>query len=175
MLRLMLSAAALAVAASAACSPALDWREVRPDGAGGALALFPCKPQSLVRMATLAGGRVQMSLHSCSAGGATYALSFADLAEPSRVTPALAEMRAALAGNVSAAGVDSAAFQLNGMTPNPQAVRLRLQGRLPDGSAAQEQAVLYAKGTRVYQAAVLGATLRGETADAFFDGLKLPP
>ena len=60
------------------------------------------------------------------------------------------------------------------MTPNPQAVRLRLEGVRPDGVAAQEQAAFFAKGLRVYQATVLGKRVPAEAADTFFAGLRLP-
>ena len=43
------------------------------------------------------------------------------------------------------------------MTPNPAAIRLRVEGRLPDGKAVQEQAVFFVRGLRVYQASVIGS------------------
>ncbi|HJV94503.1 MAG TPA: hypothetical protein VJ608_00645, partial [Albitalea sp.] len=57
----------------AACSPALDWRDVQPEGSGAA-ALFPCKPDRFARSVMLAGAKVQMVLASCAASGTTFAL-----------------------------------------------------------------------------------------------------
>ena len=93
---------------------------------------------------------------------------------PARVTPALAEMRAALAANLHAEGGRVEAFAVAGMTPNPQAQRVWLAGRLPDGTPVQAQAVVFTRGTRVYQAVVLGARLDAGAAAVFFDSLRLP-
>ena len=65
----------------AACSPALDWREVHPDGSAGLGALFPCKPTSHARMLSLAGAETRTTLVACSSGGATWAVAFADVAQ----------------------------------------------------------------------------------------------
>ena len=47
----------LALSGLVGCTPALDWREVRP--VAGVVALFPCKPTSLTRELRLAGeGRI---------------------------------------------------------------------------------------------------------------------
>ena len=63
----------------AACSPSLNWREVRPEGSD-AVMMFPCKPQRFARQVPLAGGKVEMHLSSCTVEGVTYALSDAGLA-----------------------------------------------------------------------------------------------
>ncbi len=155
-----------------ACAPTLDWREVRPEGSG-VLALFPCKPKSQARIATLAGSGVAMTMLACDVAGMTFALSHSELGDPSRVTPALVELRSALASNLGASDLGSAAFELAGMTPNPQAVRIWLEGRLPDGKPVQEQAVLFVRGTRIYQAAILGQRLDEAAAGVFFESLQL--
>lgn len=156
-----------------ACSPALDWREVRPDGSA-AVALFPCHPKRQSRQAALAGAPTRMTLWSCEAEGLTFALAQAELGDPARVTPALAEMATALAANLQATEVLREPAAVPGMTPNAEARRLRFSGRLPDGTAAHEQAVLFAHGTRVFQAAVLGAR-PDAAAQVFFDGLRVVP
>ena len=174
MRRLKLCATAVGVLSMLACTPVFDWRDVRPQDSG-LTAQFPCKPTSHTRSATLAGVRVPMTLLSCEAGGATFALSHADLGDAARATDALIELRTALAGNVEAASIRSAAFTLAGMTPNPQAVRVALAGRLPDGTVVQEHAVLFARGVRVYQAVVLGVRLDEGAANIYFDSLRLTP
>lgn len=75
-----------------ACAPALDWRDVRPEGSG-VLLLFPCKPDSQVRTLSLAGAPVRLALHACSTGGSTWALAVADVGDPARVGSALTELR----------------------------------------------------------------------------------
>lgn len=173
MRRLMLCAAASGVV-MLACTPALDWRDVRPEGSGVA-AQFPCKPKSQTRSAMVAGVPVPMTLLSCEAGGVTFALSHADLGDPSRVTAALIEFRSALTDNLQATAVRSTAFELARMTPNPQAVRITQAGRLPDGTAVEERAVLFARGTRVYQAVALGVRLDEAAVGIYFESLRLPP
>jgi hypothetical protein len=165
-------APALALAA-AACSPTLDWREVRPADSA-VQALFPCKPASQARRVTLAGSVVEMSLFACAAGDVTYALAFADLRDPARVTTALDELARAAHVNLQAApGASSEPVRVPGMTPNPSALVWRIDGRLPDGKAVAQRSALFAYGTRVYQASVLGAGLDAAAADAFVDALRV--
>ncbi len=166
-----LSAAAF-VALATACAPTLDWREVRPEGSG-AVALFPCKPSSHARVISLAGEQVRLTLHACSAGGATWALAHADLADPRRVARALDDLRTAAAANLGAATVRDVAGRVQGETPNPRSGRFAIEGRLPDGGAVHEQLTVFAKGTRVYQATALGARLDDLALDAFFGGLRV--
>lgn len=173
MRRLSLCAALAGAVTVAACTPALDWREVRPEGSG-ALALFPCKPKSLTRTAQLAGVAVPMTVLSCEADGITFALGHADLGDPARVTAALADLKAALAGNLGAGDVRWVPFELSGMTPNAQAARVKIEGRVPDGSSRQEEAAVFARGTRVYQAVVLGARINDGAATVFFENLRFP-
>lgn len=172
-MRRQLLGATLLGALLPACSPALDWRDVRPEGST-AVALFPCKPKSQSREAPLAGVPARITLLSCEAEGATFALAHADVADPARVGPALEEMAAALAANLQATEQRSAPAAIPGMTPGAAARRLEIRGRLPDGTPAQEAAALFAHGTRIYQAAVLGAQ-PGPAAQVFLDGLRVQP
>jgi hypothetical protein len=171
MLRRLLLCATLLGAMLPACTPALDWREVRVEG-GQASALFPCKPKSQSRQAAIGGTPTRMTLLSCEADGHTFALAYADLGDPLRVGPALAEMAAALAVNLQAGPVRSAPLEVPGMTPGAQARRLWFDGRMPDGSPVAEQAALFAHGTRVYQAVVLGAR-PDAAAQTFLDSLRI--
>ena len=157
----------------AACSPVEDWRQVRPEGLG-VQALFPCKPTSQTRRIVLAGEPVEMTLLACRAGDSTYALSHADVLDPARVGPSLHALTAAAASNVDAAPAEGMPWRIDGMTPNPHAQRLHLQGRLPDGSAVREELVTFVRGTRVYQATVIGPAPAAESVGVFFDNLKLP-
>ena len=107
----------------------------------------------------------------------SYALEFADLADPARVGPALEELGRALAANVQAAApTASAPLAVAGMTPNDRAAAWRVEGRLPDGRAVQERAALFAYGTRIYQATVVAARLPDDEAlGNFFGGLRVMP
>jgi hypothetical protein len=159
----------------AACTPALDWRELRPEGSQAQL-MFPCKAASHARRVVLVGEAVEMSMFACSSGDTVYALSFADVKEPSRVGAALDELARALQSNVQSPGAAaSEPLAVPGMTPQPQAAQWRLAGRLPDGRAVHERAALFSHGTRVYQATMLGAKLDSEAQDTFFGALRVGP
>lgn len=160
-------------AALCACSPTFDWREMQAEGSG-VVASFPCKPDRHVRTVPLAGQAVRMEMLVCSAGGATFGLSFVDVGDPARVTSTLLELQRLAIANIAASSSGSAPLQVAGMTPNPGAVRLRLEGRGPDGTGVSEQAGFFVKGLRVYQATVLGKSWPSEAADTFFAGLRLP-
>ena len=164
---------ALVLGGLAACSPTFDWRETAAVGSG-VVAMFPCSPDRHARTVELAGSKLSMEMLVCPAGGATYALSFADVPEPALVSTALAELRAAALRNVRAEPPQVVPAQISGMTPNPQAVRVSALGHLPDGAAVQEHAVFFAKGLRVYQGSVIGAKPAAEASEIFLTGFKFP-
>ena len=157
-----------------ACVPTLDWREVRPAGAGITL-LFPCKPDSHARQVKLGPAAVRLELHACTAAGATWALAFADLGDPASVGPALVELRSAAANNVAASPPQVLSLRVDGATPNPASQRVQFEGRMPDGRAVTEQVAVFAKGTRVFQAVAVGEKLDAEAADSFFGSLRFGP
>jgi hypothetical protein len=156
-----------------ACSPVLDWREVRPERAN-LVALFPCKPTSLVRQPVLAGVAVDVTLYVCSAGGATYAVAFADIGQPQRVGSALDELATTAARNIGSPGpLALGPLHVAGMTPNPRTGRLAMTGQLRDGQRVDEHVAVFAYGTRVYQATIVGPHLEAEAVDTFFAALRL--
>lgn len=154
------------------CAPSLDWREIRPEDSD-AIAVFPCKPTTDARMVMLAGVRVRMVLVACRAGDATWALAFADVGDPAKVTQALHDLRGSNAGNLNGTPSAIGPMRLAGMSPNPQAERVRVEGRLPGGDAVVLEGGFFARGTRVYQATVMGKAIDAEALAMFFDGLKL--
>ena len=157
----------------AACSPALDWREVRVDGAE---ALMPCRPRPATRQLALAGRPVAMTLQACDAAGRTWAIASADVVDAARVGPALAALREAAAANVGAASGVIRPLRVRGALAEPPVGRLQFDGRLDDGRPVRSEVALFAAGTRVYQATVLEAG-RAHGADAgaetFFGSLAV--
>ncbi len=163
--------AALALLLLAACTPAHDWRQVRSaDGAVGAL--FPCKPQLHERRVVLAGQPVKLALLACEAGGQTWGLAEADLADPTRLAPVLDALAQSAGDNLGAAAPVVEPLQVPGATPHAGSRRLRLDGRRPDGRAVRMQLAVFVRGTHVYQASVLGEQLPAEAAQTFFDSLR---
>ena len=100
----------------AGCAPALNWRDVRPEGSG-VQALFPCKPDVEERRVALAGPPVRWALNVCTAGDQSWALAHADVVEPGRVGPALAALQAGAAANLGVRTVASTPQAVAGATP----------------------------------------------------------
>lgn len=164
----------LAAAALGACSPTLDWREFVPEGSEIS-ATFPCRVDRHARPVVVAQASVRMEMLVCNAGDATWAVSFFDVADPSRVAATLADWRETAVRNVQGAVAQQQPWEIRGMTPNSEAQRLVVVGRLPDGAAVREHAVFFVRGLRVYSATVLGANPPPQAVDTFFNGLKFPP
>lgn len=183
-------AAAVLLGALAACSPSLDWRTVRMEGAG-LEALLPCKPDRAARPVELGGRTVELSMAGCKADGATFAVSHMVLDGPAGAAEAgavLAQWRTATLGRMGISDADAAAagspFTLPGALPLPQAVRLQVQGVSPDDAAAVvAHAVWFARAEaaaagaaprlRLYHAVIYAPTPRAAAADTFFGGLAL--
>lgn len=168
--------AALSIAVTGglvACSPALNWREIRPPD-GAVAAMFPCKPDHHARRVTVAGAPLSMQLSSCTASDNVYALSQVDAGQADRVTPVLEALRQVAAENIGGPTTVKGTQPVPGMAPHPLAQRLGWSGKRADGSAIEAQAAFFTRGTQVYQATVVGTRLDAEAADTFFSGLKLP-
>jgi hypothetical protein len=144
---------------AAACQPALNWREARPVGSG-AVALFPCKPDIEQRK--------DMGLAQCEAAGKGFALSWAEVPDPTQVGAALKAMPQALAGKLGRALPLAEPLQVPGMTPMPEAG----QYRLATASGVTRVAV-FAHGGRVYQALMTAAQDDLAAWDAFRAGLAI--
>ena len=85
----------------------------------------------------------------------------------------LQDLRSANAGNLKGTPTVIGEMRLAGMSPNLQAERVRVQGNLPAGEAVVLESGFFARGTRVYQATVMGQAIDAEALATFFDGLKL--
>jgi hypothetical protein len=166
--------AAVALIAVAACTPSLDWRESRPAGSGVAM-LFPCRPERHEREVRIAGfSSLRMQMQSCAAAGATFSLAFIDATRPDQVDRLLEALRRLAADNIAGAPEPSP-FQAPGATPNALAGRLRIAGRLPDGKPVIEHAAFFVRGSRVFQATAIGASLPEEAVQTFFGAIKVAP
>jgi hypothetical protein len=147
----------------AGCQPALNWREVRPEGAG-VVALFPCKPDFDQRAE---GGRA-MGLAQCEAGGRGFALSWADVPDASQAGPALKAMAQALAAKLQLALPPGAPLQVPGMTPLPEAAQHRLAG-----ARGVTRLAVFCHGARVYQALMTAGEDDPAAWEGFVAGLRV--
>ncbi|CAD5371856.1 conserved hypothetical protein [Rubrivivax sp. A210] len=159
----------------AACAPALDWRELRPPGAAGLTLLLPCRAHAQQRTASLAGRPLRLELLVCEADGRSWALAHGDVVDPAQVGPALAALHLAAAANVGASAPALQALAVPGATPQPASARIRLAGRRPDGAAIEMEAAVFARGTHIFQATVLGDKVAAADADAYFASLHFLP
>jgi hypothetical protein len=164
----------LIVAVLCGCSPALDWREVRPPE-WGVEAMFPCRPASVARDVVLPSGRAAMRIYACAADGMTFALGSLALHDVRDAASTLGFLHEAAARNLGASQVSAQPFEVPGMTPNARAGHAMLAGRRPDGSAVTEHLLLFARGARLYQASVVGSAPSDGAVSAFFAGLKFVP
>lgn len=173
--RLLPSGLALACGA---CAPTLDWRELSLPGAG-LHAAFPCRPVAQQRQVPMAGATVAMTLHACEAGGATFAVALADVGDPARVGPALRGLRETGAGKLGAPAPSSSSspalnWVVPGMTPQPEAGRFVWPGQAGQPSGWHWHTALFARGTWVVQASVIGVLPPAQAAP-FFDALRWSP
>jgi hypothetical protein len=118
---------------------------------------------------------VRLSLLACTAEGQTWGLAHADVADPARVGAALEELRRAAAANLSGGSATAMPLQVPGATPQAASLRLRFDGRLPDGRPVQVQVAFFALGTRIFQATALGERLEAEACQTFFGSIRLQP
>lgn len=157
----------------AACSPTLNWREVRP--AGGELkAMLPCKPDQGSRRQSLAGRELEVQMLGCEAGAALYAVSVTDLAGAGQALAVQVQWQANLLGTMQATASASTPWALKGAGAALEPRRLSAQGLRPDGRPVQAQAVWFARGTRVYHAVVYAEHISAEMSEPFFGGLEFP-
>lgn len=164
----------LATAVLTGCAPEFDWREVRPADSGVS-ALFPCKPRTISRDLTLDGAPMRLTVAACEAGGATYALSYGSVADASRAGQALAALREAAVGNVHGIVREESPLRVSGMTPSPQALRLRLAASAPEGEGREVVSAFFSRGARIYQAAVVARQLDEASVESYVGSLVLSP
>ncbi len=164
-------AAVLLAAMAAACTPAFDWRSVRlPETQ--LVAQMPCRPARFQRDETVAGTRLTLFMLSCEAGGVTYGVATADVADATRVESVLAALASGAVATLRARDARFNAFKLAGATPFMGDVSARLRGVRPDGAPVEESVTLFARGTRIFQVNAIGAALPDAVVRPFEDDLR---
>lgn len=154
------------------CGPTLNWRDVTI-GATPLRALFPCKPDEAERTVPLAGVAQQMTMRSCNAGGTTFAVGHARLADPALAATALAQWRdATLVGLGPQPGAVS--LQPPPQSPAlPQLLSLRATRDATRKPVQNLQGMWFARGPDVFAALVFAPSLAGDVTEPFFAGLRL--
>ena len=182
---------------TSACSPALNWREVRPAQADGLMALFPCKPDVHERVVPWPGLPAGATMHllSCQTEAGTWALSYLTLPDVTLLAPALQELTMAMRRNLGSAAQlagggspisvrDLGPIAVPGMTPTPQAHGWHFQAQRPDGLGRPMDMDIrtwhFSHGKTVFQASVwrpvvvVKSQSSEDVAEAFFRGLQFP-
>ena len=173
MRRLGLLGVPIAVALTA-CNPTFNWRELRPEGTP-LQALLPCKPETAERSVPLGGSPTVLHMHSCKAGGVTFALAWASVPNAAAVPATLSDwQRASLAAiRVDPAMHSDPAHHWNASVAGATQVQgISVQGTDPQGQPVQARVVYFARGAQVFQAAIYGAA-SDEVNSTFHEGLKL--
>ena len=175
----------------AACNPVLNWRETRIKDTG-LVTMLPCKPDEGARVVPLGGRDVSLHMVGCDAGGATFAVAYANLDKSSAPDAVLAQWRTATLANMGAVasrevplGAPPSAMS-SGMPSStssapPRAMSsagstglmlVTAQGRRKDGSAVAMQGAWFAKDAQVFHAVVYAERISPEVTEAFFSGLR---
>ena len=179
---------ALAILATAACSPALNWREVSLEGL---VALLPCKPDHAVRPVQLGSQNTVLQMAGCEAGGALYAISHVHIADAAQVGATQVAWRQSTLANLQASAVQTQSLPLAKLLPGKPQARAtgsttggsaaadttfnveKLDGKRPDGTAVQARLAWLTKGQDIYHVAVYGAKLDQEMSELLFSELRL--
>ncbi|MBP7566587.1 MAG: hypothetical protein KA795_11295 [Burkholderiaceae bacterium] len=171
-MRFLPALAVVVAAALAACTPTYNWRDARFPEAG-LVALLPCKPDQGRREVSLGERPAIVSMQGCEAGGALFAVAWADAGEPAQAPRLLAQWRASTLANANAQSVADHAFTPTGAQAVPGGGRIVAEGRSPQGEPLQMQAAWFVRGRHVFQAVIYAPRLPEAVAEPFFSGLKL--
>ena len=154
-----------------ACSPTLNWREVRPEGTALSL-LLPCKPDKAEKQVPLGSTPTALRMLGCDAGGLTFAIAAADVAISAQVPAILLAWQQLTLANMKAAKADSIqTLKVAGANSAP-AVWVKATGLRADGSPVVGHAAYFAQGATVFQAVIYGAEVKPDVAETYFSGMK---
>ena len=158
----------------AACSPAFNWREVRPDNTRLSL-LLPCKPDKAQKVVPLGGRATTLSMLGCDAAGATFAVAVADVGDAGTAALVLEQWQSLTLANMKAvpATREVLALKIPGLSAGAFASRVAAQGQRIDGKAVAGQAAYFVQGSQVFQVVMYAQQIAPEAADTFFSSLKL--
>jgi hypothetical protein len=148
----------------AACSPAMNWRQVNLQTLQARL---PCKPDSATRTVNLAGGPMEMQMMGCEADGALFAISHVRATDVAAATSALADwqtqaLRALQAGPATPVTLPAAPWAST-------RVSLRAEGKNARGKPMQAQLSWWIRGTEIYHLAVYSEQLSDSITQAFLE------
>lgn len=165
-------AALLLSALLTACTPALDWREVRNEE-GGYRALFPAKPVVASREFVLAGQTVTLKLQAATSGSSYFAVGEIPLSEAQQASAdsIVNALKLSLKNNVGATDSTDRNIVAGGVVWQ----EVRASGQLKNGKPSVMAGRFLVQPGRILEVLVMGerAELTDEAIDMWLGGLKL--
>jgi hypothetical protein len=155
-----------------ACAPTFNWRDVSIDNTA-VTALFPCKPETVIRTLPLAGTDQKMTMRSCDASGLTFALAHAHLPDPLQAPTVLTRWRETTLEGLRADPASVSRDTPQGLPALPLLSALRASRGPDSASPLALQGLWFAHGGDVFAAFVMGPTLPPGVRESFFSGLRL--
>jgi hypothetical protein len=156
----------------AACSPDLNWREVHA-GDGAYTVLMPAKPAAHSRRLELGSIQAEMTLRGAEVDGVSYVVGAAVLATPAEAQQALQSMQDGMLRNIGAGQhqAQTVSVDQHSMT------EVRATGKTPAGQPVSLAARFATRGTRAYQAVVLGPSskVNAEAVQTFLESFHPDP
>jgi hypothetical protein len=167
----------------AACSPALNWREVRLDR----LAVWlPCKPDQGQRTVRLDLQEVALNMVGCESSGALFAVSHTRLSDPAQVDAVMRAWKAAALANMRATSLQERPFPwaspaagtgqppaaLLAKIPGSALVMVEAQGQKPDGDALQARLLWFSSGADVFHIALYAPRVTADMTETLFSELR---
>ena len=169
----LLRASTLMIAALAlvACSPTLNWREVRNADAGY-LVLLPAKPASHTRTVTLGELKVEMQMTAAEADDMNFAVASALVEDAGQRKNALELMQQAMVKNIRGSIAGEKTLMLK---DGSSATEIEAGGTMPNGRRMKLYARFAMKEQRIYQAVAIGPEdrLNAEIAETFLASFSL--
>lgn len=156
-----------------ACSPKLDWREIRSTDAQYSV-MLPAKPASQTRTINIDGQKVVMTMTGTEVDGVTFAVGSAQLPDVASAQKTLPAMKTALVRNIHGTIRSEKSSAPGSM---PATIEIEASGQ-PDAATESQPRLLaarfIAKDTHVYQLVVTGkeSAVTHDSIDTFFESFK---
>lgn len=170
---------ALFVLGLTACTPAFNWREVRPEGLGFVV-LLPDRPASLSREIELDGVTVTMTMTGARIDRSLFTVGMVELPPTAleHADRALAAMRAGMLRNIGAQRADERTVKLSVADPSGRVLERQPGVRLEASGTVNRQtvrmtAVFVARGPRLWQVVAIEPEGRADQAATMIDSFRL--
>jgi hypothetical protein len=162
-----------------ACSPDLNWREIKNTDQGFTV-MLPDKPATMERKILLLDQQVAMTMTGAKARDISFTVAVVKIAkdDEAKATALLEAMRVQMVRNIAGQpgetkavllGITDAVGNVIGQAP---AQVISANGRHPNGQTQQMFALFSQYQGRLLQAVVLGQTIDPDVVPVFFESLR---